>query len=118
MSKIIAVANQKGGVGKTTTVVNLASCVAELNYKVLVVDADPQGNTTSGLGAEKGGYNTIYDILVNGVKAVDALKKTQYFDISVITADISLAGAEIELVSAQNREFVLKNSLSEIKKQV
>lgn len=116
MSKIIAVANQKGGVGKTTTAVNLASCVAEKGKRVLVVDVDPQGNTTSGFGVTKNDYTyTVYDILIDGVKAKDAVLKTPHFDTFIIASDISLAGAEIELVSKERREFILKDALNEIK---
>ena len=116
MAKIISVANQKGGVGKTTTAVNLASCLAEQGKKVLIVDSDPQGNTTTGLGIEKETIIcTIYDILVNDVSATDVIIKTKYFDLDIIPSDMSLSGAEIELVGINKREFQLKKALGEVK---
>lgn len=116
MGKIIAVANQKGGVGKTMTAVNLSCCVAALGKKVLVVDIDPQGNTTGGLGVDTKQLNyTIYDVLVNGISARDAVAEAPYFKMHILASDISLAGAEIELVSVQKREFLLKSALNEIK---
>lgn len=116
MAKIIAVANQKGGVGKTTTAVNLSSCIAETGKKVLVVDADPQGNTTSGFGIDKDspGVN-IYDIFVNGAKAEDAVLPVKFFSMSIIPSNMSLAGAEIELVSEKEREWILSHALEEIR---
>ena len=116
MAKIISVANQKGGVGKTTTAVNLASCLAEQGKKVLIVDSDPQGNTTTGLGIEKEMLAcTIYDILVNGLAPINAILKTKYFDLDIIPSDMSLSGAEIELVGINKREFQLKEALNKVK---
>ena len=116
MGKIIAIANQKGGVGKTTTAVNLSSCVAALGKKVLVVDIDPQGNTTSGLGIDsKKLKNTVYDVLVNDVETKDAVSDIPYFNMKILGSDISLAGAEIELVGVEKREFLLKNALEKVR---
>ena len=116
MGKIIAIANQKGGVGKTTTAVNLSSCVAALGKKVLVVDIDPQGNTTSGLGVDsKKLKNTVYDVLVNDVEPKDAVSDIPYFKMKILGSDISLAGAEIELVGVEKREFLLKNALEKVR---
>ncbi|MGM9625806.1 MAG: ParA family protein [Eubacteriales bacterium] len=112
-ARIVTFANQKGGVGKTTSVVNIAASLGVLGKRVLVVDADPQGNTTSGFGInKKSAQNTIYDILIGRAEAKNAVVVTPFENLSVIPSNISLAGAEFELVMADNRESRLKQALS------
>ncbi len=116
MGRIIAIANQKGGVGKTTTSVNLGACLAYIGKKVLLVDVDPQGNATSGVGIEKAEVNQcIYDILVEDVEAKKAILPTKVENLSIIPATIQLAGAEIELVPTISREVRLKRALDDVK---
>lgn len=116
MSKIIAIANQKGGVGKTTTSVNLGAGMATLGKRVLLVDIDPQGNTTSGVGVNKADVaNCIYDILINEVEPAEAILETKIQGLHIIPATIQLAGAEIELVSTISRELKLKKALNAVK---
>ena len=113
MAKIIAITNQKGGVGKTTTSVNLSACVAQAGHRVLVVDADPQGNTSSGLGVRvKDKTPTVYEVMSGETGLTDALCKTQVENLLVLPADIRLAGAEIELAAMDGRERVLAEALA------
>lgn len=116
LGKTIAIANQKGGVGKTTTAVNLAAAVGALGRKTLMVDVDPQGNATSGFGINKRNImSSAYDILIDSFPAKTAIKETEYKNIDVLPANISLAGAELELADMENREKRLKFALDSIK---
>lgn len=116
--KIVAIANQKGGVGKTTTAVNLSACLAEQGKRVLLVDADPQGNSTSGLGMKKEGDEySIYDVLINEVPVDSATRDTMIETLKLLPAHISLAGAEVELVNMLAREQVLKSALHATKQR-
>ncbi|AKG36881.1 ParA family protein [Paenibacillus durus] len=116
MSKIIAIANQKGGVGKTTTSVNLGAGLATLGKRVLLVDIDPQGNTTSGVGINKADVeNCIYNILIDDIPPQEAIQETKVDGLHIIPATIQLAGAEIELVSTISRELRLKKALGLVK---
>lgn len=116
MAKTIAVVNQKGGVGKTTSAVNLAAAVAAKGYRVLIVDIDPQGNTTSGLGLNKREIRTSsYDVIINAVPVEKVMMHTEFTNLWILPSSMNLAGAELELVDMSHRENKLKNSLSLIK---
>lgn len=113
MGKTIAIINQKGGVGKTTTAVNLTACLAEARQRVLLIDLDPQGNSTSGLGMRVGS-NTVYEALMGRVPLAACVMATNIPNLQLISADIRLAGAELELVNLEEREFRLKHILKSI----
>lgn len=115
MGKIIAIANQKGGVGKTTTSVNLGGCLGVLEYKTLIVDADPQANATSGVGFDPQNIKSIYDCLINEVHPSEVILTTKNPNLDILPAHIDLVGAELEMINMQNREYMLKAALDKIK---
>ena len=118
MGRIIAIANQKGGVGKTTTAINLSACLAEKGQRVLVVDIDPQGNTTSGLGIAKDNVdNTIYEVMLQEIDISDAICKDIFENLDIIPSNVNLAGAEMELMGIEEKEYILKKALNKVRKK-
>lgn len=115
MGKIISIINQKGGVGKTTTAVNLAAFLADKGYKTMLVDADSQGNATSGLSKGVEFEETLYDVLLDDVSIEEAVVKTDIKKLSILPASIDLAGAEIKMVSMEKREFLMKRKLDQVR---
>lgn len=115
MSRTIAIANQKGGVGKTTTTINLSACLAEAGQRVLVVDIDPQGNTTSGFGIDKENLeNTIYEMILGNADIEECLIKNAVEGLDILPSNVNLAGAEIDLIGIDDREYILKKKISEV----
>lgn len=118
MGRIIAIANQKGGVGKTTTSINLSACLAERGKKVLVIDTDPQGNTTSGFGIDKNNLeNTIYELVLGECSISDCIIKNVIQNVSVLPSNVNLAAAEIELIGVEKKEYILKNEVDYVKEE-
>jgi len=116
MGRIIAVANQKGGVGKTTTSINLSASLAELGQRVLTIDMDPQGNTTSGLGIDKNQVeNTVYELILEEASVEECINNSVMEGLDVIASNINLSGAEVELISIDNKEFLLKEKIDVLK---
>ena len=118
MGRVIVVANQKGGVGKTTTAVNLAACMAQMGRRTLLIDADPQGNATSGLGVDKRALtSSVYDVMINHLPAAEAVRGTAVAGLALLPSNIDLAGAEIEMVSLISRETILAQAIQPLVEQ-
>lgn len=116
MGRIIAVANQKGGVGKTTTAINLSSCLSALGKKVLAIDMDPQGNMTSGLGIDKDGVeNTVYDLIIGRASVEECLCKDVFENLDLLPTNIDLSAAEIELIGVEDKEFIIRKEVAKIR---
>ena len=116
MGRIIAIANQKGGVGKTTTAINLSSSLASMDKKVLSLDMDPQGNMTSGLGVDKDEVEkTVYDLIIGNAGVEECICKDALENIDVLPSNIDLSAAEIELIGVENKEYILKNEIEKVK---
>lgn len=115
MGRIIAIANQKGGVGKTTTAINLSACLSEIGQKVLTIDIDPQGNTTSGLGVDKNAVDqSVYDLMLGECEIQDVIVETEIENQSLIPSNVNLAGAEIELIGIEEKEYILKKEVEKV----
>lgn len=116
MERIIAVANQKGGVGKSTTAINLSACLAERGKRVLTIDIDPQGNTTSGLGVDKNSVeNTLYELLLGEAEIQDVIVKDVVENVDLVPSNVNLSGAEIELIGMEGKEYILKKILDSVR---
>ena len=116
VGRIIAIANQKGGVGKTTTSINLSACLAEAGQRVLIVDIDPQGNTTSGFGVPKTGNDkTIYEVILNECDITEAIIPNVIDNLDMLPSNVNLAGAEIDLIDVENREYTLKEAIAKVR---
>lgn len=118
MGRVIAVANQKGGVGKSTTAINLSACLAEKGKKVLAIDIDPQGNTTSGLGVDKNNVeNTLYELLLGEAEAKDTIIKDVVENVDLIPSNVNLSGAEIELIGVDEKEYIMKKIIDKVRRK-
>ncbi len=116
MGRVIAIANQKGGVGKTTTAINLSACLAEKGQKVLAIDMDPQGNMSSGLGLDKGSIDkTIYDMIIGETDVEDVISKGTIENLDILPSNVDLSAVEIELIDEENKEFIVKNSIQKVR---
>ena len=118
MGRAIAIANQKGGVGKSTTAINLSACLAEKGKKVLAIDIDPQGNTTSGLGVDKNNVeNTLYELLLGEAEAKDTIVKDVVENVDLIPSNVNLSGAEIELIGVDEKEYIMKKIIDKVRRK-